>query len=196
MKQQLVAFAFVSALAVACGGADLGLLAPNDGSIASLDAQPSDDASPNDDANELDAAPPSDASTLDVTPIKDAAYQDPGIACGKTECDPKANLCCGTVTSYYPQMTYSYACEPLSDLVQCAAGMPVYCDDDKDCPSASPFCCGTHSQSYSKIACQAQACANSVFGQQDHMCDPKASDCDGQTTCKASPVNAAYFTCQ
>jgi hypothetical protein len=180
---------------VACGGADLGILGAPDGST--LDAVSPDDAAQNETSSANDASPDDiaapDATVIDAGP---PPYQDPGIACGKVDCDPDASLCCGTATSYYPQTTYSFACEPLSDFVQCAGGLPVYCDDDKDCPTTQSCCATVGYQSYSKVACQAGPCMNTVYGMESHFCDPKASDCDGNTTCKPAPYLSGYYACQ
>ena len=188
---------------VACSGADGSpLLDGQDASAPPIDASQTIDAShPNE-----EAGPPQDAGNSndaggekDATPVKDSAppYQDPGIGCGNTDCDPQSNLCCGTVTSYYPQYTYSFACEPLSDLVQCAAGIGVYCDSDHDCPN-NGICCGDLDWQghYSKVSCKT-TCTGSVYGYtQVHFCDPKAPDCDSGQTCTASTALSGYFVCQ
>ncbi len=182
----------------ACGGADVELLDPSDGG-QSFDAASSLDSSVRCD-DDADGGSPTDGATApDAPQAKDAApppYQDPGIACAKTYCDQDADLCCGTPTSYYPQETYSFACEPLSDLVQCAGGLPIYCDDDKDCANGESCCATIGYQDYSKVACQAGPCANTVYGQEAHFCDPKNSNCAQNTTCKPAPYLTGYFACQ
>jgi len=184
------------ALLVACGGAESSSLF-QDASVVT----PGDDA----EAPALDATSPDDVvAQPDVTQVKDAAppkdsgnpYVDPGIACGNGECDPSKNLCCGTITSYYPQYTYAFACEPLTDLVQCAAGLGIYCDDDHDC--ASGVCCGDlDSQNhYAKVSCKA-TCTGYVWPYtQVHFCDPKAPKCDTNQTCTASTSLPGYYVCQ
>jgi hypothetical protein len=193
MKRALLLF--VASSIWACGGADTSSLF-QDASVIT----PGDDAS-----SPLDAASPDDVqSQPDVVTIKDAAppkdsgnpYVDPGIACGTAECDPSKNLCCGSITSYYPQYTYAFVCEPLSDLVQCAAGVGIYCDDDHDC--ASGLCCGDlDSQNhYAKVSCKA-TCSGYVWPYtQIHFCDPKAPKCDGNQTCTASTALPGYHVCQ
>lgn len=198
MKARAAAFV-LAAFASGCGGADgSSLLEAQDGGPSALDATAPLDATP-----APEAAPPADASapdvgTKDAEPPKDAGnpYQDPGIACGNADCGPATQLCCGTVTSYYPQYTYSFACEPTSDLVQCAAGSPIYCDDDHDC-TGGQLCCGDLGyQSYSKVSCKA-TCTGNVYGYtQVHFCDPKAPTCDTKQTCKASTLLPGYFACQ
>jgi hypothetical protein len=154
-----------------------------------------------------DATAPDDAATQpdvptpppkDAAPPKDAGnpYVDPGIACGNAECDPTKNLCCGDITSYYPNYTYAFACEALTDLVQCATGVPVYCDDDHDC--ASGVCCGDldGQNHFAKVSCKA-TCTGVVWPYtQVHLCDPKSPKCDTNQTCTASPSLPGYFVCQ
>ncbi len=179
----------------ACGGADVELLDPSDG--GSLDGASSLDSSV-DATTTTDGGSQDASTTLDVTQPKDAApppYQNPGIACGNVECDPDADLCCGTPTSYYPQETYSFACESLTDFVQCAAGLPIDCDDDQDCPNGQSCCATIGYQDYSKVACQAGPCANTIYAQEAHFCDPKNSNCQS-STCKPAPYLTGYFTCQ
>jgi len=160
MKRAAALAAGLVACLVACGGAensalleDASIVTPGDDAKA-----PEDSTSPDDVATEPDVTPP----PKDAAPPKDGGnpYVDPGIACGNGDCDPSKNLCCGTITSYYPTYTYSFACEPLTDVVQCAAGLGVYCDDDHDC--ASGVCCGDlDSQGhYAKVSCKA-TCINS-----------------------------------
>jgi hypothetical protein len=180
---------------VACSGADGSSLYDGDGGSAPLDATAPVDSS---------AAPDGggDASTLDAGAVdvqsKDAPSpnKDPGIACGKSDCDPSTELCCSTITSYYPQYTYAFACEAKTDLVQCAAGIGVYCDDDHDCEGGQ-LCCGDLGyQSYAKVSCK-PTCTGVAFGyQQIHFCDPKAPDCDVNQTCAQSTVMPGYFVCQ
>jgi hypothetical protein len=185
------------AFLLACGGADDSALF-KDSSVVT----PGDDAS----TPTEDATSPDDVATKpDVTPTKDAAppkdagnpYVDPGIACGNADCDPSKNLCCGTITSYYPTYTYSFACEALTDLVQCAGGAPVYCDDDHDCPN-NGVCCGDLDQQnhYAKVSCKT-TCTGFVWPYtQVHFCDPKAPKCDTNQTCTASQSLSGYYVCQ
>jgi hypothetical protein len=187
--------AYVSLL-VACGGADdsalfqdASVISPgDDGSSPADDASSPDDVVPKPDVTQpKDAAPPKDSGN---------PYVDPGIACGTGECDPSKNLCCASITSYYPTYTYAFACEPLADLVQCAAGLGVYCDDDHDC--ASGLCCGDLDQSghYAKVSCKA-TCTGYVWPYtQVHFCDPKAPKCDTNQKCVASTSLAGYYVCQ
>jgi len=105
--KRAIALAFVL---VACSGAD-GSSLLQDGAVIT----PGDDAStpivdatsPDDVITQPDVTPPS----KDAAPPKDAGnpYVDPGTACGKAECDPSKNLCCGSITSYYPTYTYAFA---------------------------------------------------------------------------------------
>ena len=184
---------------LACSGADSSSLL-QDASIVTpgedASTPTSDATSPEDVVAKPDVTqpPPKDAAP----PPKDAGnpYVDPGIACGNADCDPTKNLCCGTITSYYPQYTYAFACEALTDLVQCAAGLPVYCDDDHDC--ASGVCCGDLDQQnhYAKVSCKA-TCTGFVWPYtQVHFCDPKAPKCDGNQTCTASTSLPGYWVCQ
>ncbi|HEY1954954.1 MAG TPA: hypothetical protein VGH28_05065 [Polyangiaceae bacterium] len=183
--------------ACACGGSDAVNLF--DDASAPADATAPLDASPAPDSAIQDAAAlPDVVSVKDATPPKDAGnpYQDPGIACGNAECDAAAALCCGTITQYFPEYAYAFACEPASDLVQCAAGLPVHCDDDHDCPSG--VCCGDldFQGHYSKVSCK-PTCTGTVLGStQVHFCDPKAPDCDNGQTCKAAAGLTGYFACQ
>lgn len=186
----------LAALLVACGGAENSSLFQGASTVT-----PGDDAS----TPTEDATSPEDVVTQpDVGPVKDATppkdsgnpYVDPGIACGNDQCDPSKNLCCASITSYYPQYTYAFACEPLSDLVQCAAGLPVYCDDDHDC--ASGVCCGDlDSQNhYAKVSCKA-TCTGYVWPYtQVHFCDPKAPKCDTNQKCTVSTSLPGYYVCQ
>jgi len=192
--KRLALLAFACA---ACSGADVDLLAPADGSAIDS-TEPTPDSSAPVDASQSDASADADAGFVDVAPPIDAAppYQDPGIACGNTHCDQDADLCCGTITSYYPEDTYSFACEALSDLVQCAAGLPIDCDDDRDCPSGESCCATLGYQDYSKVQCQQGPCTNTIYGQEVHFCDPNDSDCAQNTTCKPAPYLTGYFTCQ
>jgi len=189
--------ALLACVLVACSGAEPTSLL-QDGSVITpvQDAStPVEDAtSPDDVVTQPDVGPP----TKDATPSKDSGnpYVDPGIACGNGDCDPSKNLCCGTITSYYPSYTYAYACEPLSDLVQCAAGLGIYCDSDKDC--ATGVCCGDlDSQShYAKVSCKA-TCTGYVWPYtQIHFCDPKAPKCDTSQTCGPSQALSGYYVCQ
>jgi len=185
---------------VACGGAEPSSLFDS-GALAQGDASQTPDAiadneagSPEDAGNLNDGG----VTTKDAAP-KDAGnpYQDPGIACGNTECDASAALCCGSITSYYPQYTYAFACEPLTDLVQCAAGVPVYCDDDHDCPN-SGVCCGDldFQGHYAKVTCKTTCTGNVLGYTQVHFCDPKAPDCSTNQKCVASTSLSGYFVCQ
>jgi hypothetical protein len=184
------------AILVACGGAESSALF-QDASVPPGDdaSSPMDDATaPDDVATQPDATPP----PKDAAPPKDAGnpYVDPGIACGNAECDPSKNLCCGSVTSYYPTYTYAFACEALTDLVPCATGVPVYCDDDHDC--ASGVCCGDldGQNHFAKVSCKA-TCTGVVWPYaQVHFCDPKSPKCDTNQTCTASPSFPGYFVCQ
>lgn len=200
MNARGVALAGLSSLALACGGTDgSSLFDPHDAAAPAVDATAPLDASTQPDVTTLDdASIVFEAGGQDATTIVDAGkpYTDPGVLCGGGECDPSTQLCCGSVTSYYPQVTYSFACEATSDLAQCTAGLPVYCDDDHDCPS-SQLCCGDlGQQGYSKVSCKA-TCTGVVWGsQQVHFCDPNAPDCDTNQTCKASTVLSGYFVCQ
>jgi hypothetical protein len=190
--KRVVALAFAC---FACGGTDSSTLF-QDGSVT-----PGDDAT----TPVEDATSPDDVVTQpDVGPIKDAGpkdtgnpYIDPGIACATAGyCDPSKDLCCLTITSYYPTYAYSFACEPLTDLVQCAAGVGIYCDSDHDCPSG--LCCGDlDSQNhYAKVSCK-PTCTGYVWPYtQVHFCDPKAPKCDGSQTCVASQVLSGYYVCQ
>ena len=187
----------VLVLACACGGADPSSLFDDAGAkldaTAPLDASPKPDAAP-----PHDAGPPDAVAAKDAEPPKDAGspYQDPGVACGTTDCAPGSQLCCGTVTSYYPQYTYSFACESTSDLVQCAAGLPIYCDSDHDCDGGQVCCGDLNYQNYAKVSCK-PTCTGNVYGYtQVHFCDPKAPDCDVNQTCKASVLLPGYYTCQ
>jgi hypothetical protein len=186
------------AFVLACSGADgSSLLSAQDASL------PIEDATTPDDAVADDAEAPPDVSLPDAISTKDAApkdagnpYVDPGIACGNAECDPTKNLCCGSITSYYPQYTYAFACEPLSDLVQCAAGLGIYCDSDHDC--ASGVCCGDlDSQNhYAKVSCK-PTCTGYVWPYTEvHFCDPKAPKCDTNQKCAASTALSGYYVCQ
>ena len=185
------------AVVVACGGAESSSLF-QDASIIT----PGDDASsPVDDATAPDdvVTQPDVVVTKDAAPPKDAGnpYVDPGIACGNAECDASTNLCCGSITSYYPTYTYAFACEALSDLVQCAAGLPIYCDDDHDCPN-SGVCCGDLDQQnhYTKVSCKT-TCTGYVFPYtQVHFCDPKNPKCDTNQSCTASTSLPGYYVCQ
>lgn len=183
--------------AAACGGANEIPLLDDSGSPEQPDSTAPDDASPEPDATTDDAKPPNDGGAADAIPDKDSStYVDPGIACGNDECDPSQDLCCRTVTSYYPQVTYGYACEALSDVVKCAAGAGIYCDDDHDCDGGE-LCCGDlNYNGYAKVSCK-PTCTGTVYGyQQIHFCDPKAPDCDGSQTCVASTQAPGYFVCQ
>jgi hypothetical protein len=192
--KRLVALAAV----IACGGAessslfqDASVVTPGDDASTPVD----DATAPDDVATQPDVAPP----TKDASPPKDSGnpYIDPGIACGNTDCDPSKNLCCGTITSYYPQYTYAFACEPLSDLVQCAAGVGVYCDDDHDCPNNGVCCGDLDSQNhYAKVSCKA-TCTGTVWPYtQVHFCDPKNPKCDTSQKCTASTSLPGYYVCQ
>jgi len=190
------------AFVVACSGADGSpLLEGQDASAPPLDASQTVDASPPSEAGPPeDAGNPGDAGGgKDATAPKDSGttYQDPGIGCGNTDCDPQTNLCCGTITSYYPSYTYAFACEPLSDLVQCAAGLGVYCDDDHDCPNSGVCCGDLDSQNhYAKVSCK-PTCTGYVWPYtQVHFCDPKAPKCDTNQKCVASTALSGYFVCQ
>lgn len=190
----------IAALGAACGGADGSpLLETQDGATpldatAPLDATPGDAAPPKPDGGPVDAGPP-----LDAAPPVDAGpppYQDPGIACGKSECDAGTQLCCATITTYYPQYQYSYACAPASQLAVCAAGISITCDDDHDCEGGQVCCGDLGYQQYAKVSCK-PTCTGTVYNyQQIHFCDPKAPDCDGNQTCVASTVMPGYFVCQ
>ncbi len=188
--------AALAILVVACGGADGSSLF--DASVTPSDdgSTPVDDATaPDDVATQPDVTPP----TKDASPPKDAGnpYVDPGIACGNAECDPSKNLCCGSITSYYPMYTYAFACEALTDLVQCAAGVPVYCDDDHDCPNNGVCCGDLDSQNhFAKVSCKA-TCTGVVWPYtQVHFCDPKAPKCDVNQTCTATQSLPGYYVCQ
>lgn len=200
-RSAIVSACAALALATACGGADGSpLLAPQDGGVTLLDVANNEDSASNADAT----LPPTDASTSDAASSKDAAtpkdagnpYQDPGIGCGTSNCAESSDLCCVSITSYYPQLTYAYACEPLTDLAHCPAGIPIYCDDDQDC-SGGQVCCGDLGyQQYSKVSCKA-TCTGVVYGaQQIHFCNPKQPLCDSGQTCKPSMVMTGYFVCQ
>ncbi len=185
---------------VACSGADASPLFDDAGATAQPDASQTFDASPPSEAGPPDeAGNPNDGGVFKDATAKDAGtpYQDPGIACGTSECDASAALCCGSITSYYPQYTYAFACEPLTDLVQCTAGVPIYCDDDHDGPN-SGICCGDLDWQghYSKVSCKT-TCTGTVLGYtQVHFCDPKAPKCDTNQKCTASTSLSGYFVCQ
>ena len=183
--------------AAACGGADGSPLLEGDDSgldvfapdVASQDVAASDGGT-------SDAGMPKLDASNDASP-KEAGYVDPGIACGKTDCDAGAELCCATITSYYPTYTYAFACEPTTDLVQCAAGIGVYCDDDHDCPPSAQLCCGDLGyQRFNKVSCK-PTCTGVVYGvPQIHFCNPNAPDCEMAQTCTASMVMPGYYVCQ
>jgi hypothetical protein len=181
------------AASVACGGASSSLLDPQDA------AEPVADATSQDVAVSPDAG--SDVTAVDAS--KDVAakdvgnpYTDPGIACGTGECDAGSALCCGTITSYYPTYTYSFACEPTTDIAQCPAGLPIYCDDDHDCPT-SQICCGDlGNNGYNKVSCKATCTGIVFYYQQIHFCNPKANDCSSTQSCVASTVLSGYYVCQ
>jgi len=192
--------AWLALAAVACGGASgPSLLDPSDAGTG----EPDSSVTPPDASSQPDASPPedggaTDGAVADAAPPEDAnKYQDPGVACGQTDCDPSTSLCCRTVTTYYPQITYGYACEPLSDLVKCAAGTSIYCDDDQDCDGGQ-VCCGDlgYNSGYAKVSCK-ETCSGVVLGYtQIHFCDPNAPDCDVNQTCGASQAAPGYFVCQ
>jgi len=199
MIRRAVVLVACVAVAACSGAADTPLLGSQDGSTTQPDATTPVDASPEPEAAPpSDAGEPSDAGVVDAAP-KDAAppYQDPGVACGTTDCDPSADLCCRTVTSYYPQMTYAYACESLGDLVKCAAGLAIYCDDDEDCDGGQ-ICCGSLGYSgFAGVQCQATCTGYNIYGQQQiHFCDPKAPDCDVNQQCVPSTQLSGYSVCQ
>jgi hypothetical protein len=179
---------------LACSGAD--------GSDLLQDAsQPTGDASTQETSVEDATSPPVDAAPppADAKPVKDAGtpYQDPGIACGNADCDPAKDLCCASITSYYPQYTYAFACEPLSDLVQCAAGLGIYCDSDHDCPD-SGVCCGDldGQNHFAKVSCKPTCTGQTWPYTEIHFCDPKNPDCDSNQKCAASTALPGYYVCQ
>jgi hypothetical protein len=191
--QHLRAVTFIASLVAltACGGTDVALI-PDTGTDddAGSDATTNNDGATQPDGNLADVG-------ADVITTKDAGnpYSDPGIGCDKTDCTPSSQLCCITETSYYPTPTFSYVCEPTTDLVKCAGGLGVYCDSDHDCPS-SMLCCGDLGyQSYQQVTCQA-TCTNSTYQMRDHFCDPKAPNCDSGQTCKPAKYLTGYNTCQ
>jgi len=183
------------ALFVACGGADGSSLLDGDSGAAN-DATTVPDGSVTQDAG-ADVVT-LDASTKDSAMVKDTGtpYVDPGITCGTADCDAGAELCCVSITSYYPTYTYSFACEQTTDLVQCAAGIPIYCDDDHQCTGGQVCCGDLGNPTYAKVSCKA-TCTGFVFGyEQIHFCNPNASDCGTGQSCKPSTVITGYYVCQ
>jgi hypothetical protein len=183
---------------MACGGAvSSPLLEPEDASAPVLDATAPLDAAPQADAVAPDGGGPIEAGHADaLPPVEAGPPPDPGVLCGQTDCDPSTDLCCRTVTSYYPQTTYGFACEPLSDLVQCGTGLGIYCDDDHDCDGGTVCCGDLGYNGYTKVSCKA-SCTGTVYGyQQIHFCDPQAPDCDTNQQCVASTVLKGYSVCQ
>jgi len=178
--------------ALACGGTSLTSL-PD---ASTQDASVSQDAAAESDASASDVTTPVDA-TADTGSTSDAdKYVDPGITCGGTYCPEASELCCTTITSYYPSYTYAYACEALSDLVQCPAGIAIYCDDDTECTGGDVCCGNLGNPTYTKVSCQ-PTCTGNVFGyQQIHFCNPNAADCGTGQTCKPSPQMPDYYVCQ
>ncbi len=181
--------------ALACGGtSDNTLLDGQDASAQ--DSTTSQDASAGNDVVTSDVMTQPDVATDTGTAPDSGKYVDPGITCGGTHCPPSTDLCCSTITSYYPTYTYAYACEALSDLVQCAAGIPIYCDDDAECMGGDVCCGDLGYQTYAKVSCK-PTCTGIVFGyQQVHFCNPNASDCGTGQTCKASTQMPDYYVCQ
>ncbi len=194
MLRRVAPMVIAAASFAACGGAVDTLLLDD---ASDMDANVGiDDSVP--DSGGGDAITPFDASVDATKPPKDSGppYVDPGITCGTADCDASSQYCCVSITSYYPTYTYAFACGATSDLVQCPAGIPVYCDDDKEC-DAGQVCCGDLGNvTYSKVSCK-PTCTGNVWGyQQVHFCDPKAPTCGTGTTCKASTVISGYYVCQ
>jgi hypothetical protein len=195
MHPQRLLHLYALSVLLACSGADgSSLFDGNDAATTLPDASSPDVGTepPPDAGISVDALPPKDVYVKDVG----NPYVDPGIACGTTDCAPDADICCGTITSYYPTYTYSYACQALNPYVQCAGGLPLYCDDDHDCPTGQVCCGDLGYQNYAKVSCK-PSCTGSLYGyQQIHFCDPKAPDCDSTQACTASTVLTGYYVCQ